>query len=337
MFRVFKKVKLVKNMIFEKLDKINSKLEKLDKLNEEIEEIKNNLQEINPKYKNRRISKYWEKPPQHGNNWYSFPITRDYIIESITGQSKKPLTSWMIDNYLTDLPIKNLLVVCCGHGNKERGLAKANFFEHCDAYDISEGAISSAKKLAIEAGVDAKINYSVMDFNSPILKENEYDLILCNGALHHIENLEKCISTLYHSLKIGGWLWATEFIGPSRFRYSTEEVVLINKAKEMIPDELGGRNLFHPDQLKPKLDADPSEAIRSSEIEKVLQENFTDLQIRYYGGNILMRVLNEEFFQNFEPNNEEHITLVHKLIKFEKDILKSGQRSHHAYFIARKI
>ena len=54
MFRIFKKVKLVKNMIFEKLDKINNKLEKLDKINKEIEEIKNNLQEINPKYKNNR-------------------------------------------------------------------------------------------------------------------------------------------------------------------------------------------------------------------------------------------------------------------------------------------
>ena len=54
MFRIFKKVKLVKNMIFEKLDKINNKLEKIDKINKEIEEIKNNLQEINPKYKNNR-------------------------------------------------------------------------------------------------------------------------------------------------------------------------------------------------------------------------------------------------------------------------------------------
>jgi 2-polyprenyl-3-methyl-5-hydroxy-6-metoxy-1,4-benzoquinol methylase len=352
MLKIIKKIKDIKSLLLDKLDEI---IRRNDEITASLAKINNNLDTINANLleRNERLirleeekkrnepekqktSQYWSKKPQYGNNWYSFPITSNYIIESITGQTEKTLTEWAIDNYLGNVPIEKLLVVCCGHGNKERNLAKTNLFKHCDAYDISEGAISSAKQLAIEAGVADKIHYGVMDFNSPLLPSNEYDLIICNGALHHIENLEKCLAALYDSLKTGGWLWASEFTGPSRYRYSPEEIALINEAKKLIPNELGGSNLFHPKQLQPKLDADPSESIRSSEIEAILKERFAYLEIRNYGGNILMRALDTQFFNNFNPDNQVHVDTVYKLIDFEKNVLKSGQRSHHAYFIARK-
>ncbi len=284
----------------------------------------------------QKTAKYWEKQPQYGSNWYSFPITSAYIIESVTGQSEKPITFWLIEKYLTDLPIKRLLVVCCGHGNKERGLAEVGLFEKCDAYDISEGAINSARELAVRAGVAHKIHYGFMDFNSPGLMENEYDLVLCNGALHHIKNVEACVRALERSLKVGGWLWASEFTGPSRYRYSVQEVAAINKGKELLFPELGGSRPFQPDQLKPKLDADPSEAIRSCEIEGVLRTYFADLEVKPYGGNILMRALDQEFFQKFDNTNDEHVRRVKAIIELEKELLRTGHRSHHAYFIARK-
>jgi len=148
--------------------------------------------------------------------------------------------------------------------------------------------------------------------------------------------LEVCIKNIYDSLLPGGYLSASEFISPSRYKYSQEEIDLINEARSMLPVELGGNTLFDLAELRAKLDADPSEAIRSDEINEIINRTFDTVIVKSYGGNILMRALGQDFFKNYSSDNLSHNKAILRLIDFEKELLKDSIKSHHAFFVGYK-
>ena len=157
---------------------------------------------------------------------------------------------------------------------------------------------------------------------------------MSNGVLHHIAALEACVQNLYDAITPGGYLFASEFTSPQRYAYSRAEVEAVNDGMAMLLAELRGEP-FHPDQLAPKLAADPSESIRTRDIGGVLWATFDDVAAIPYGGNVLMRALTPVFFANFDANNAEHAAAVETLVNFDSDVA-ARRGSHHYYFIARK-
>jgi ubiquinone/menaquinone biosynthesis C-methylase UbiE len=279
-------------------------------------------------------SAYWSRhvyPP----NWYGFPITSKYIIASITGQTEVPLSIWLFRRYFDPLPIPRVLSICCGDGRKDVNLVRDSMWQSVDAYDVAEGSIETARHYAEECGVQAVAKFGIMDFNDPDLTESAYSLAYCNGALHHLHELERALKAIYASLLPGGYLFASEFTGPTRYAYSSHEVALINEARRMLPSELGGLDPWEPEELKAKLEADPSEAARPRDIEQVMRATFDEVDARYYGGNVLMRALGQRFFANFD-DSPVHASSLLRMIEFEKHLLSAGEPSHHAYFIARR-
>jgi hypothetical protein len=176
-----------------------------------------------------------------------------------------------------------------------------------------------------------EVNLTVGDLNAPELPTERFDMIYANGVLHHIANLEACADALYRALLPGGALFANEFTGPRRYGYSLQEVDLINAGIALLPEDL--RQPFEPSSLWAKLDADPSEAVRTRDMEKVLCDRFDEVEAIPYGGNILMRALRERFFENFDPKNQAHIEGIARLVDYDADI-SAQHPSHHVYFVA---
>jgi SAM-dependent methyltransferase len=281
-------------------------------------------------------SSYWGNhtyPP----NWYGFPRTSAYIMESITGQHTVPLTPWLLDRYFPERPIPRAVTIACGDGKKEISWVKAGLIERLDVIDIAAEAVERGRQHAASLGLADRVQCLVQDLNAPELDEAAYDLIYANGALHHLHDLETATTAFSRALKPGGYLLASEFTGPTRFRYTDREIEHINLGRALLPPELGGDEPWTTDELQGKLEWDPSEAARSREVVPLVQATFDQVIVRFYGGNVLMRALGPPFFANFDAENEQHREAVERVIAYERSLLASGAPSHHAYLIARRL
>lgn len=281
-----------------------------------------------------RVSDYWGSKDGYAPNWYSF--CADYISQLITGSAELSPTLWAIQRFAPLKPVENALELGCLSGEKLIATVQGGLALKGHGVDIAKAGIKAAAELAFEKGLQERVTFSLMDLNKPALDPESFDIAIANGVLHHIANLEECLANVYASLRPGGCLFASEFTGPSRYRYSDEDIRLINEGIDLLPPELRPNTPFGMDHVQPKLDADPSEAIRSEEIEDILNRTFEEVATRPYGGNVLMRALTQDFFRGFSNENPTHREAISKLLAFETRLLANGLRSHHTYFIAKK-
>ena len=80
---------------------------------------------------------------------------------------------------------KRVLDYCCGNGGTSVFLAKNG--AKTIGIDISDKSIGNAKKNAIREGVSENTSFFVMDAEKLKFDNNFFDIIVCNGVLHHLD------------------------------------------------------------------------------------------------------------------------------------------------------
>jgi len=269
---------------------------------------------------------YWSSKSLTGYapNWFTF--CADLISTRILGL---PGLSPTIESMRRagNIPARSLLEIGCLNGKKVVSYVTNGLAREAAGIDYAAEAIRSGKETFGD-----QIDLHVVDLNNPQPLYRTFDVILANGVMHHIANFEVCAQWLKDHLAHDGVIIASEFTGPQRYRYSRHEVTLINRGVILLPYEL--RNIFDPSQLDIKLDADPSESIRSRDIPDVLRATGFTVQATPFGGNVLQRALSTTFFANFDENNPAHVHAVERLIAFEDEVLRH-EPSHHMHIIAR--
>lgn len=266
-------------------------------------------------------SDYWSKHSERGYAPSWFGLCADEITRRATGQTAVALTSYLV-SLRAPKPRENVLELGCLTGKKIRSIrAKKQY-----GIDIAEGAIAEGKKLYPE------LDLRVMDLNAPTPIGVKFDLIMVNGVLHHIANLEACADWIVEHLSPRGVLIASEYTGPVRYRYSRAEVAAINEAVALLPADL--RETFDPASLNKKLAADPSESIRSRDIANTLRAAGLDVQELPYGGNSLQRALGPHFFKHFDPANAEHVAGLERVIDHDTHLM-TIMPSHHAVMVGK--
>jgi SAM-dependent methyltransferase len=200
----------------------------------------------------KKVEEFWsnQAPPTAADGGYLYsPITRPYILETAFGAkiAKQYLGSdtWatdiLIERYLAGHDVKRVLSLCCGFGHAERALMpRLPSGAQCLALDIAPGAVEAARRLAEESGV-TNVQYEVADLNTYKWIPGEFDLILANGALHHLTNLEQVLSGVRDALKPGGVFFSVEFVGPNYQDHTIRQLELINLAAFMVPRDLRAR------------------------------------------------------------------------------------------------
>ena len=172
-----------------------------------------------------------------------------YILETAFGQDAvEPYRRQLhlagdilVNRYLAGRPIRQVLSLCCGFGSLERILLpRLPEVTDCRALDIAPGAISTARRLAAEAGLTA-VRYEVADLNAWLWQSKQYDLVVANGALHHLRNLEDVLAGVRRTLKPGGAFVSCECVGPNYQDHSPRQLELINAAAFLVPAELRAR------------------------------------------------------------------------------------------------
>ena len=130
------------------------------------------------------------------------------------------------------LPIERAASLGCGFGNLERDLVQRGLVSSIAGYDLAEGAIDEAQRLAGAAGLQG-IRYCVADLDTLWFEKGSLDAIFAHQAVHHVDNLESLYASVRAALRPGGIFHLHEFVGPSRFQWTDAQLAAVNGFLEL--------------------------------------------------------------------------------------------------------
>ena len=275
--------------------------------------------------------------------WMDSPLIQKYYIHpTISGNGEANWLIWVKDNYFPE-PAETALSIGCGDGCLERHGAIINAFKKCDAFDISPGAIEIAKTKAKELNIGERVNYEIADSNGIHLKDNYYDVVFAAMALHHIENLESLFKKIASSLKKNGLFIVNEYVGPNRFQWTDTQLQIANDLLLLLPERYridpvtkAVISVIHRQPLELMIAVDPSEAVRSRDIIRLMEDKFKIIERIDYGGTILHLLLND-IILNFDEDRPEDMALLHLFFYFEKLLIqRKVLESDFSLIVARK-
>ena len=278
-------------------------------------------------------SEYWavDRTGTRPRSWLEHPTMLACVYRRVTGDPHVSTHMWFRQKYFPR-PAELALSLGCGFGSFERFAVENGIAKKFHANDLSEGAIGKAREAAAQAGLAARIDYSVLNLDECVLPAATYDAIFALSAVHHVFQLENLFRQCRNALKPGGLLFLDEYIGPSRFQSAPEVTNLINRLRDIFPEKYK-KSLFAEDGslIRPYAPSpvehfekhDPSEAIRSGELLGTLKLYFDILEFRPYGGAIL-HMLFSGIMGNFDENNETDVALLRTLATFEEVMEGAG-------------
>lgn len=116
---------------------------------------------------------------------------------SITRESTRYYQEW-----LRAKPAgSQVLDYCCGDGTTSIWLAEEGF--QVTGIDISDVSIENCRKFAAERELSESTTFQVMDAEAMEFEDDTFDVIVCQGVLHHLD-LEQAMPELARVLKPDG-------------------------------------------------------------------------------------------------------------------------------------
>jgi SAM-dependent methyltransferase len=226
------------------------------------------------------------------------------------------------------LPISRAVSLGCGFGALERSLITRGIARKIKAYDFSKAAIIEARRLAQEQQL-RNVTYYIADLERLVLPASSVDVVFAHQSIHHVEGLERLFSQIHKALKPGGIFHLHEFVGPSRFQWTKAQLTLVNEYLSSLPPRLrqlpsgGPKPLVQRPTVDAMIAADPTEAVRSSEILAVLRSYLTIIEQRQIGGALLHLALGD-IARNFDPDQPEDSGHLQRLFVLEDQMMAEG-------------
>ena len=161
------------------------------------------------------------------------------------------------------------------------------------------------------------------------MARDQYDFVYASHSLHHIENLEHLFEQVAATLRPGGVLFASDYIGPSRMQYGDAHLAAMNRALKTLPaakrlDRFGVlKTVIRRRPIELYLQHDPSEAARSAEIIPVMRQ-FFDVEVVPMGMSLSFEVL-LDIAHNFDPDDADDNALIDGIMRLEGQAEQSGK------------
>ena len=127
-----------------------------------------------------------------------------YCVER---KSRQLVLDWFRDNCRG----KRVLDYCCGNGDDSFLIAKDGASEVI-GIDLSDISVQNCRDRAIDAGVENKSSFYVMDAEALGFDDNYFDVVTEYGVLHHLD-LRKAYSEIGRVLKPDGKCICVETLG----------------------------------------------------------------------------------------------------------------------------
>jgi SAM-dependent methyltransferase len=272
-----------------------------------------------------------QRAQESGWYWMAHPLVQKRINMRISGDPDCDAYGQLVRVLAgrgRPLPIPRAVSLGCGFGALERSLTSRGIVRKVKAYDFSEAAITEARQLARQHQ-RRNVTYHVADLERLALLPNSVDTVFAHQSIHHVKGLERLFSGIRKALKPGGIFHLHEFVGPSRFQWTEPQLALVNEYLSLLPPRLrrlpsgGPKPLLQRPTIDAMIAADPTEAVRSSEILAVLHSYFTVIDEHQIGGALLHLALGD-IAQNFDPDEPEDINHLQRLFALEDRMMGEG-------------
>ena len=234
------------------------------------------------------------------------------------------------DKYFENGYAGHTLSLGCGEGYIERLFKERGFtFASITGIDLSEKCIEAARDRAQRENISPSIKYLSMDLNKYKPQPQTYDFIFFFHSLHHVKSLESILQGCAEAIRPGGVLMVNEFVGPSRFQWTDQQLKAANVIFRMLPEELRYdlnqkevKNEIKPMSIEEMISHDESEAVRSAEIDGILKRYFDILEEKNWGGTI-NNLIFADTAGNYDPNDKYHNAIVDLLIQHENVLIEN--------------
>jgi len=276
-------------------------------------------------------------------SWTGIPqvhLNHNYLL---TGNRESYWVDWLRERFFPGGHAGDTLSLGCGAGHLDQVLKRHGFtFRSFTGIDISSGAVDRARTLAEEMALAPAIRYEAADLNHIELAARAFDFIYFFQSLHHIESLEWVLEQCNRALRPDGLLLINEFVGPSRFQWTSRQLELANEVLVLLPEDLRrdlGNGGLKSEIVRPTVEHmvrhDPSEAVRSADIERLVKAQF-DVVGEWNWGGTLNHLVFQGIAGNFDPANACHGSIIELLIQHENVLIREGALpSDFKVFLAR--
>lgn len=295
-----------------------------------------------------KAGKYWSqllrtKMPER-IRWWEDRTTLQHINKIADGLAADGMHAGFhnrIIKFFSNGPAERAISIGCGTGEKEWGLLRVGAVEHFDLYDISEENIRHGEKQAEVNGLADRVSYCCADaFKADMA--GPYDLVYWNNSLHHMPDVYEALRFSHAKLRVGGLLALDDYVGPTRFQWTEENLRWAVRVRENLPDRLL-RNPWAPGHLVPRelfrekpeaiAAIDPSEAMDSGRIIAALHKLFPNVEIRPTGGALYHLALND-IFCNF-VTEDDNVLLKH-ILMLDQMLAENGTTQYAVAFAEKE-
>jgi len=277
-------------------------------------------------------------------NWSGINLNHRYYNYLVSGNPDLHYLVYFIERYIKN-PVK-VLSLGCGNGHLERVLL--DFHIPCttmQGIDINPDLVEYASQEASKRGY-ANLVYTTADLNHISLPARSFDLVIFFHSLHHVENLEGVLENVGATLTDEGLLLVVDFIGPTRWQWTDQQMRITQELLDILPDELridlheGASGQLKTVISRPLIEdvvkTDPSESIRSGEIMQFLRNRFDILEEKPMGGTLL-NLLFDGTAGNFDESNPLVCALIRCLQKTEELLIRNNViPSDFVFMVLRK-
>jgi SAM-dependent methyltransferase len=283
-------------------------------------------------------ARFWDAqvshPDRESRHWLDCEAVARVVNARITGDPGVYPVQALGDLLRGEPPVERALSVGCGTGSLERVLVRENVVEQVDGVDVSAAALARAAELARREGMDGRIAYREADAAAwlPVVPPGRYQLILFHGSLHHLAGLETVLASAAAILRGSrpGLLYVDEYVGPSRELWCEADLAAARRLFARVAP--GHRRT--PELMQPMDALDPSEMVRSAEIEPLLRAHFAVERYRPYYGNVLFPLLSAIRGSAYSDPAIE--ALIGEAVALEEEMIQAGGvRPLFAWYLAR--
>lgn len=286
-------------------------------------------------------TRWWESPTvrRHLNRLLD-PAAGDGIDEGLTHRARQRLTE---RGFPKDRGLPRGISIGGGQGIKEMLLLKANLVEHFELYELSKVRIAEGRARAQAEGLADRLRFIEGDAMQEA--RGPYDLVHWNNALHHMLDVDQAVAWSHRVLAPGGLFYLDDFVGPTRFQWSSTSLKVASALRSRLPERLlrdprrPGQQLSkevrrpNPETLARH---DPSEAAQSGRILSAVRTWFPDAEILLTGGIVYNLVLSD-VLANFNEDDPADRARLEQLLDLDWALtMVPGLESHYAVALAFK-
>lgn len=230
-----------------------------------------------------------------------------------------------------------VLSICSGAARIEAGFSAAiTEGVEWSLLDINEDLLQIAAK---QFSSTTSLDLIVADANNLVPTGEQWDVIICVSALHHLIELEKVMRFISHSLKADGEFWSLgEAVGRNGNRLWPNALVAANAAFCALPARYRlNANTQVVDDVIPDKDHSIGcfEGIRSEEIAAHLDCWLTPVDV-YRTNCFLWRMVDLAYSGNFNLEKTEDRALVSSLVQAELEHFRHGGLGTELFGVYKK-